>query len=182
VIALTNRSFTPEPGIDPALRAALGKADQTPIHALVQLKTPATADHRAKLARGGITLGTFLGGTAYLASLSREARLDEMGEILRWAGPLLPEDKMSRDLWQGKIHDWARTSGGKVKVLVEFHEDSETSTSKRVLSAYTREFKRHGPSNTWAVQICESRIRGLAAEQQVRSMEQGPHPMMPLES
>ena len=180
VIALANRRFTPQPGIEDALREAVARAGAFPVYGIAQLPSPPDVATRAALAGAGVALEEYLGGNAYIAAFAPRPDVERLRALVRWAGLLLAEDKLSPDICKGRFEDWARTPNGDVKVLVAFERAADSSAVTRILAKHARRFRRHGPNEEWAAEIEPARIRELAAENLVRWIEQGPHPMMPL--
>ena len=180
VIELANRTFTPEEGIDRALTEALSGSGVVPVPGLVQLRRLPTLPDRARLFEAGVQLEQYLGGTAYHARFSREAEFATVLAVIRWAGPLLIQDKIERDLWEGKIQESARTKSGKIKVLISFYSDVGGEEVERILAELAGDYRRHGVANSWATELdCES-IRQLADDDRVSWIEQGPLPFIPL--
>jgi len=180
LIKLKNRQFIPDPGVDPALREKLETDRIKKAHGMAQLfKAPTPSDRKA-LSDAGILLKRYMMGTTYHAEFSEGTRWNDVAGILRWAGPLLPEDKMEKDLLDGNIQDWAKTEKERIRVLVSFHEGVDRQAAERVLARYADGFNIYGPSNTWATEISGERIKDLAAEEIVRWIQQGPIPFMPL--
>jgi len=180
VIVLQNRHFVPERGIDSHLKEKLAVSNTFPLYGIVQLKQRPTTEDRVTLSNAGIQLMQYLGGTTYLAGFTKDVRLDAVSYILRWAGPLLPQDKMEKALWEGKIEDWAITENGNIMVLVYFYKNVKPADAESVVSRYADIFKPHGPSNAWAIEISRESIVKLADEEIVKWLEQGPLPFMPL--
>lgn len=180
VIQLPSRHFTPEPGIESTLKERLAKGQIFPVHGLVQLIRKPTTTDRVALSQAGIKLMQYLGGSSYYAEFSRDTRFDEVTPLIRWAGSLLIRDKLENDLWEGKIKDWARAENGNVKVMVYFYKIVDQDYAKKVISSYTKVYRPHRPSNAWAIEIALEHVRKLVSEENVRWIEQGPHPFMPL--
>jgi len=180
VIDLANRSFEPDPGVDPALLELLGSAEVRAAHGIVQLNRVPTPEDRTALRSAGVELQQFLGGTAYLAEFDGTADPESIASVARWAGLLVAQDKVSRDLWEGEYEDWAVTDDSRVRVLVSFHAGTSPDAAAATLERYTDVFEPHGPSNAWIVEIEPRDVRGIAADDSVRWLEQGPLPFMPL--
>lgn len=180
IIKLQNRQFVPKPGIDATLKEKLVTSQLFPVHGIVQLKQKPTTADRVALSSAGIRLKQYLGGTAYLAIFSKGSQLDETSNILRWAGLLLPQDKIERALWQGRIEDWARAKRGNIRVIVFFYKNVTKADSEQAISRFTNIYKPQGAINAWAIEIPQEHIRKLAANEIVKWIEQGPLPFMPL--
>jgi hypothetical protein len=120
LIELRNRSFVPEPGIE--VEAILATRDGGPdgspgavtpldqVHFLLQLWQLPDSGRRAAFERAaGVDLLSPVGGRAYVASMPADevGNLEQFPDLVRWAGPLVPGDKVSADLLDGEIGVWA---------------------------------------------------------------------------
>lgn len=178
-IHLKNRTFAPEPGIDSLLTQKLAAAAR-PVFGLVQLIRRPTSEDRLALSESGISLEQYLGGTAYYACFSTGAKAEKFPDFVRWAGPLLPEDKVEASLWAGKIEEWATAEEGGIRVLVYFQPSVPEKEASEFIERYSEEHRLHHPSNAWAVVIPMDVVRSLSTEERVRWIEQGPKPFRPL--
>jgi hypothetical protein len=181
LIHLKNRSFEPEPGIERALIERLASSKIFPVHGMIQVNKRLSSEDRLALSIVGIHLLQFLGGSAYLAEFSKEIKSDTIPNFVRWAGVLLPKDKIENALLKGKIEDWARVEGDRINVVVLFHENVNQEDAIKAISKYTTIFKPHGAINDWAIEIPQINIKRLADEEIVKWIEQGPLPFMPLD-
>lgn len=180
MITLANRQFTPPDGIEPKLIQRLGVEGLFPVHGLAQFyRRPSPVD-RARLAKAGVWLSTYLGANAYYASFARNTKLTEVQTLVRWAGLLRIEDKLESSLWRGEIEDWARTPQGLVRILVTFHPDVSRDAMVTVQNNHAAAWRYLDGQNAYAVEFDLKHIRKLAAEEAVRWIEQGPQPFMPL--
>lgn len=184
-VTLTNRIFVPELGIDQELFSLVEEPGETRLPAIVQLFQPPSPAVRADLEEAGVQLTTFLGGSTYLAELSSPTETTKLvnlvrDELVRWAGPLRPEDKVQRQLWQREAENWALTADGLFKVLVTLSPELDKEAAGRLLGHHVHDPKPHGVSGRWAIEISWEALSELARERAVRWLEFGPLPMMPL--
>jgi hypothetical protein len=179
-IRLKSRTISPQEGVSSQLLQQIADAARYPIYGIIQLKHRPLVEDRRNLELAGIKLLEYLGGTAYYASFDKDIKFESLEKQVRWAGPLLKEDKIDPALMRGEVRDWAKTETGEIKVIISFFEDVSPTEAEDVVSRHTTIHRRFGPSNQWSAQISLDAICKLAAEIPVRWIEQGPHPMMPL--
>jgi hypothetical protein len=123
LIELKSRRFIPGAGLE--LNNIRGNfSSEDTIHFLVQFEILPNAEERNRIDSLGIHLLAYVTGNTYIAS-SLVSDLENLARIgnVRWAGPLLADDKISPDLKAGKIGLWAITPDGKIALAVQFHED-----------------------------------------------------------
>lgn len=184
-VTLANRVFVPEFGIDQELFSLVGESEQTRLPVIVQLFRPPSPAARADLGEAGLQLTTFLGGSTYLAELSSPIDLTGLvnlvqDELVRWVGPLRPEDKIERQLWQREAEDWAMTADGLFRVLVTLTPEFDEEAAVKLLGHHVAIAKPYGASGRWAIEIGWEGLKELARERAVRWLQFGPLPMMPL--
>jgi hypothetical protein len=178
IVQLANRRVAPGQGIDPVLTRRLTEATGV-TECLVQLERLPLPAERAELAGRGIELLEFAGGSTYFARIAAGARLDEVG-LLRWAGPVLPEDKIAPSLWQ-RLRQPAAAPTSPLTVRVGFEEDTPREEAQRTLEKHARAVRAREPHPSWSVSIEAAAILDLAAEPRVRWIEAGPPPgLLPL--
>ncbi len=135
LVHLKGRSFRPKPGVElGALTARKGGADGR-VHFLVQLEQLPQRGKRLELEGQGVRILSSLGGRTYLASAPAHA-LTSLGRAkgIRWAGPLLPADKVGRDLAANRIPSWARARDGRVAVTLQVHGDSSLEEAEALVT------------------------------------------------
>jgi hypothetical protein len=177
LVRTPGRAFTPPAGIDEALRSRV-RSGPSPAPALVQLVRLPSAEDRARLRESGVLLGALLGGTTYFAEVATGTDLAAL-PLVRWAGPVMPADRVEGALLAGRVEPWARADGERIRVLVSFRVDRDAA--RAILDRLGVRAELHGPNDEWAAQITPAQVQALAGEEGVRWLEQGPHPMMPLE-
>ena len=184
-ITLANREFVPELGIDQELLSLADEFRGTRLPAIVQLFQPASPAVRVGLEEAGVQLTTFLGGSTYLAEVSSATDITGLvtfvqEDLVRWAGPLRPEDKIQQQLWQREAEDWAVTADGLFRVLVTMSPELDQKAASRLLARHVSDARPHGVSGLWEIEISWEGLAVLAREHSVRWLEFGPLPMMPL--
>lgn len=177
-IPLRGRTFTPAPGIEPALLQAL--QSRPTVHALVQLDHQPTPGEQTALAAAGVTLLNYISGGAYAARIAASLNPADpaITALVRWAGLLTPADKVEPKVLAGDFAPWAQVEGGGVKLLVLFFDDVSDTTAQSVLANYTAQTAQYG-NHTWAITINSGQIASLATEDTVRWIEEGPAPRLP---
>lgn len=180
LVQVGGRAFTPLPGIDLMLRRALAAPDHGTLPGLVQLSAVPGPAQRAELARAGVTLAVHLGQAAYIARFGPNADLVAIESLVRWAGPLLPEDRLDDGLRNDQPEDWARASDGRLKVLVWFFDDVPLAARLAAVESASGHSAEPGPGGAFALELTPSQVRALASHDVVRRIEQGPAPFLPL--
>jgi hypothetical protein len=96
------------------------------LHAIVQLHDIPTQQTRVALSAVGISLGQPLTGRAYLATVKRGVSTSSAWlKNLRWAGPLLIEDKLAAELQRPEQISWALRVAGRVELVVNLFPDAD---------------------------------------------------------
>lgn len=175
-IPLRGRTFTPAPGIEPALLAALQSAPTR--HALVQLYSQPTPEEEGELAAAGITLLNYINGATYAATVANSLNPANptVMSLVRWAGLFAATDKIDPKVLAGNFEDWAEVGGDSVKLLILFFEDVSDTAAEAILAKYTATLEAHA-DHMWAVTLPIAQIQALAGEDEVRWIEEGPAPL-----
>lgn len=177
-IRLPNRVVEPSPGIEAGLMASL--AAELPaggVSALVQLARPPSADDRARLERLGIELRHYVGANTYIARIQRRDLSSVPG--LRWAGPLLPKDKIATQLWNAVLAEPEPPNRTR-KVVVYFDDGTSAEVAKAVIARYSPAAQRYGTIGVWALEIRQLELERLASEPAVFWIERLPDERFPL--
>ena len=180
-IHLRSRRITPRPGVAPKLAKQAERRDGT-MHAIVQPAQPVDARTRARWAKEpGIRLLDPIPDGAYFASVPADAErlrgLVRNDGPLRWVGPIELADKLSEPLAAGEVPDHARGDEG-VRVVVLFFGDVPVRAQQRVLKPFAADAPRRvEPLNGWQVEVGEKDLRRLAAEDEVKWIEEVPPPI-----
>jgi hypothetical protein len=121
-VRLKGRTFVPSPGIEVPVDGA--RAPEARQHFLLQLRRPRDRGDREALEALGIRLLRYVPDDTWLAS-GPPAALDdpEVRELVAWAGPLRPEDKVPPRFLEGRYGAWARQPDGQLAVRVRLHDD-----------------------------------------------------------
>lgn len=185
-IQLRSRQFTPEAGIEPALlQHSIGASglNADSIHVLVQLYDAPDREVYESLESAHIELLNYIPRNAWFASMP--AGLDpaealeslRVAEIVRWAGTIWPEDKVSRDVWSAQIGGWAIAEDGRVRLAASFFDDVSLESAHQVVSRHGGVIEGEVPlSNKLLILVQASEIPALAAEDTLRWLDQVPPP------
>ena len=178
-IRLPNREIDPRLGVvEETLRS-----DPPPggHQALLQFgsQSPLTVDDRDRLARLGIELQQYMGANAYLARVTRTPPWDKLlqrGE-LRWAGRLLPQDKIASPLWEAMKRDPARRTW---RVAVHFVAGIAPGDVRALIRRYSTAPQRYGTLNVFALEVPKAQVEELASHPLVFMLEGIPDDQFPL--
>lgn len=180
-IHLRSRRYTPRPGVAKRLLSQAAKRERT-VHAIVQPNEPVDTATRKRWRREpGITLLDPVPDGAFFAALPADEaalrRLVARGGPLRWAGPIEPADKVAPTLDDDEIRPHVRGDKG-LRVVVLFFGDVPVRAQRRIVGRYAAgDADRVEPVNGWVAEVPQSRLRGLAAEDEVKWVEDVPPPI-----
>ena len=175
-IRLPSRSFSPA-AHRPDWSALFARPGTREAHAIVQFSDIPSDQTRAALQNAGVVLGQPLTGRAYIAKIARGIQASSPAlRTIRWLGPLLPDDKIARELLQPQLAAWARRITGRVDLVVKLFPDADLD----VVAALTKGLGgvvlgEARAASTLAVSLPAGRERELAAFDAVRFIE----PMLP---
>lgn len=177
VIRLQSRQFVPEAEVQSGLNW-LHTVPYGRVHVLLQLYEPPDSAARTLLEQSGILLLNYIPSNAWFASIPSTLQLDDPAIILiRWFGPILPEDKLPAELFGGSIGDWALREGNRVALEVAFFEDVDLDDGRQLLLKYDATVIGSTPlSNKVTVEILKDSILSLATEDVVRWIDVVPPP------
>jgi hypothetical protein len=118
-----------------------------------------------------------VGATTYIARVRRS----ELSEIsgLRWAGRLLPKDKVSAQLWRA-VSEQPAPPNTKRGVVVYFEGGTSEDAAMAVIRRHSRMSQRYGTVGTWAIEIRQGALERLAGEPSVFWVESLPEGRLPL--
>lgn len=177
-IPLASRTFVPAPGIETGFRNDLAHSNQ--LHGLVQLTGPLELETLKRLNATGIDLLEFVYGTTYIASMKRDSKAEAgEGQLVRWIGELKPDDKIEPDLRREKYATYGINYHGDLTLIVVFHKNTSRETAVNILNRVHCSFDLL-MSDQWKVVLKRDQLRVLAAEDEVKWIQQGPFPYMPL--
>jgi Raf kinase inhibitor-like YbhB/YbcL family protein len=178
-IQLASRAFTPPPGLDPALATLQASAADAPRHLLIQLHTIPTEAERAALEAAGVRLLGYIHTNAWLASVSGSLDLAAPAyALIRWAGPLLPQDKIEPVILQQGLWPWAVAPDGRVQLQILFFEDVPAGQAAEVLARHGGQVQTAGAVSPRYIAWFPKAdvVTALAAEDGVQWVESGPAP------
>ena len=100
----------------------------------VQFTEPLTTEERGALTRSGIRFFEALGTKTYLARVRRDAwRSLQVHPKWRGAELVLPQDKLTRELYERSVGDHVIAPDGSWNVYIYFHQDVTLERALRVL-------------------------------------------------
>ena len=149
-IFLKSRQFVPAPGIGPSTKANITASPLERVHVLMQFQHIPDTKERGDLEEAAVKLLAYVHNNAWFASIP-SGSVEEVIVIYptRWIGEILPNDKISLSLQNGKIGDWAINPDGTVNLIVEFFSDVSLDDAEPVV-------ERHGG-------VTNSRIKSINA-------------------
>ncbi|HSG39385.1 MAG TPA: S8 family serine peptidase [Thermoanaerobaculia bacterium] len=162
-IHLKSGSFTPDAGLEPALRDEVLKARRGTV-GLVQLEDAPDETVRAQLAKAGVVLLEYVPNNTWIARLPADVTKVESLAGVRWVGRLLPEDKLSPDLAQALVE-----KGGKRELTLDV-EAFNGSLEKAVARAEAlggRVVLKDPSLSVFRVVLPRGSVRSLAASDAV---------------
>ena len=162
-IHLKSGSFTPDAGLEPALRDEALKARRGTV-GLVQLEESPDETVRAQLAKAGVVLLEYVPNNTWIARLPADVEKVESLTGVRWVGRLLPEDKLSPDLAQALVE-----KGGKRELTLDV-EAFNGSLEKAVARAEAlggRVVLKDSALSVFRVVLPRGSVRSLAASDAV---------------
>ena len=186
-IDLRSRTFTPEPGATDFLAEAINKAKRIgPHHIMVQLEEPPKHKTVRAIESSGIRLLSYINGNAYYALVARprDHRRRPSGShtvpsVIRWAGPIQPDDRVEPAILKGHLNEYAFNEDGTVKLRLLFFEDVELEEQSELLGRFSEDLDRQS-DHIWRLNIDPQKITGLITEDIVEWIEQEPPPPEPL--
>ena len=168
-IRLPSRIFTPVPA-PPDWAMFFSMPEQQQVHAIVQFLRVPDAQTRAALAEAGIVLGQPLTGHAYLAAVRRPVRTAAPAlKAIRWAGPLMPDDKIAPELKQPGRAPWARRAPGRVELVVKLFPGGNLAAAAQQAKDLGGNLLGQAPAaSLFTVSLPDGRERDLAGLDDVR--------------
>jgi len=177
MIQLRSRQFIPEADVKSGLDWLQTVPDPR-VHVLLQLYGPPDSTIRARLEKSGIRLLNYIPSNAWFASIPRTLAIDDpVIPIIRWFGPILPEDKVPAELVEGAIGSWALRERNRVALEVSFFEDVDLRDVEQIIHRHGGIITGAIPAfNKMTVEVPKDAILTLAAEDSVRWIDQVPPP------
>ncbi len=134
-LRLRSRTLTPEPGTAEAERY-LESLPTERGHVLLQMARPDDAVERDLLEQRGVRFLQYLPEDTWMVSVPRDVfARPTTGLLVRWAGPILTDDRVHPRLRDAGPRGWAVTPEGHWRLFVRFFEDVELSDARSVLEA-----------------------------------------------
>lgn len=180
-IWLKSRQFVPAPGMSKATAAQLRALPMGRSHVLIQFdRIPSTEERRA-LERAGVKLLAYVPNNTWFASVPATVSLsDKALANVRWLGSILPEDKLSVGLWEGRVGPWAVNADGSVNLDVLFFADVPLDQARQVVAAHDGYVEEELPEfHRLRVRVLGQAVTALASEDGVQWIEEAPPPKIP---
>jgi len=181
-IRLRARTFTPEPGIDPALENRELIETQGRIHVLVQFWSIPDENERASLQAAGLRLLSFIPHNAWLASIPARVDLQALPSTsVRWIGPLQPTDKMSPAIQAHGVGVWAVAQDGRVLLDLRFFDDVSADEAMQVIARHGGQVQEEiGDFHRYVAWFPADAVSALATKDTVMWIDSGPPPKVTL--
>ena len=173
-IHLKSRQFVPEPGISDTLKSNLTTTSPKQMHVLLQFYHTPNNNERSELSNLNVTLCGYIPNNAYFASIPT-VYLTEIFNLsfIRWIGDILPEDKLSPYIREGKIGDWAINEDGNVCLTILFFKDVSLDKAEQLIESYDGTVNGKAESiNALVVAVPQDALMELAKEDSVHWIEQ----------
>lgn len=180
-IQLINGTFVPEPGLDPALQSPVLAQAGGRTHVLLQMDHIPSLEERATLAAQGVELQVYVPQQAWITSVSA-AEVTTVAALpgMRWVGEWGTSDKLSPRLRAGDFPEWTVHQSGRVQVMVLLHTDVSLAEGEALAIAHdgivAGDIDTPRALTVW---IMADNLPGLAAEEGVLWIEEGPPPLTP---
>lgn len=176
-IQLQSGHFTPPDDVAIGLEW-LRTISYSPAHVLLQLYAPPDETTKDMLGSLGIRLLDYIPNNAWFASVPRNLHIPDVAvSVIRWLGPILPQDRMSRDLWEGEIGDWALLERDRVALEISFFKDVRLQDGEQLVCKYNGVvINSTDLSNKLQVEMPRGAIPFLATEDIVRWIDTPPPP------
>jgi len=176
-IQLQSRQFTPEADIESGL-GWLQTVPDSRVHVILQLYDPPDSTVKEQLEKSGIQLMGYIPNNAWFASIPRALQIDDPAiPLIRWFGPILPEDKVPAELLEGSIGSWALRQRDRIALDVSFFEDMNLQDGEDIICKHNGTVTGSIPmSNKLTVEVPKDVILLLAAEDSVRWIDLIPPP------
>jgi hypothetical protein len=177
LIQLQSRRFVPPADIQSGVDW-LETINLPRVHVLLQLYGIPGSEAKTKLGEIGIQLLDYIPSHTWFASIPKEIQVTKtISSIIRWFGPLLPEDKMSKELNEGSIGEWAKRNGNRVVIDVSFFEDVTLEEGELIVVRFNGEVvDKIRRSNELTVEVPLNTIPLLAEEDWVQWLDLIPPP------
>ncbi|MDA0340458.1 MAG: S8 family serine peptidase [Proteobacteria bacterium] len=168
-------------GATPSLRKTLAEAGESR-HALILMHQNPTKRDVAALRDAGIDLLYHLRPDLWVATVAADADFNGAAadRLLRWAGEIQPEDRLSPALSPGQIPDWAVEDEGRLIVAVETYPDVIREDAKALLARNGTLLASWDELPAWTLRTSRAGLTALTRSDLVKNIEPGPPPFLPL--
>ncbi len=150
-------------------------------HVLLQFKVLPSDAERLNLTEAGVTLLDYVPDNAWFAKIEDTVDLQRLPiDVIRWAGAIQPQDKISPALRAGGVGKWASSSGGSVTLRVAFFKDVDWSDIAALLAKHQGSYVSGDDNANFVVRFpAKSAIDELSNEDIVQWIDNGPAPRHP---
>lgn len=137
-IRLVSRTFVPDPGADPALRAI--PAGEAPRHVFLQFSSLPDAAAEAALAADGVELLSYVPDRTFIAAVEPRAlaalvRGEDRSGLVRWVGAIAREDRAAPGVIGREFDDFALLANGRVALAISVFRDVDLGFAASRLEA-----------------------------------------------
>ncbi len=169
-LKLKARTFVPTEGIDQALQQTLATQGTERVHFILQIRGPATPERIELLRDKSVELLLPLRESGWFASAARGTNLTD--HFIRYAGPLLPTDKIDPILREDELPLRIQSGKGKIIASVRFHKDVPSVLMEAVIQEFDPVPERLS-SRLVEIDILPDNLLNLAAYDAVMWIEPG---------
>lgn len=150
-------------------------------HILLQFNALPSDSERFELAEAGIKLLEYVPNNAWFAKIDGAFDMKRMpAGLIRWAGAIEPQDKVSPALRSGGVGKWASASDGSVTLRVAFFKDVDFNAIDALLSKHRGSYVSGYDNANFVVRFpADSAVQSLASEDIVQWIDNGPAPKRP---
>lgn len=145
-----DKKIKPEKGIDKNLKLKTKSLDKgKKVYAMIQFNRNPTKDELKLLQKEGIHLLEYISGNGWYASIKKDLdhiiELDEKNYlrlksenfndkyIIRSINEIDKDMKLSKNLRENNIGDWAKDDNGNVYLVVQFHDDVTLDDAEKLM-------------------------------------------------
>ena len=173
-IYMKSRQFIPEIGISNTLKSTIATTSSERMHVLLQFYSIPGNEERSELSDLNVTLCGYIHNNAYFTSIPT-IRLEEILNLsfIRSIEHILPEDKLSPYIRDGKIGDWAINEDETVSLTIQFYKDVSLDNAEQMIESYEGTVNGRAESiKALVVAVSQDTIMELAKEDSVHWIEQ----------
>ena len=177
-IFLSSRQFVPSPGISPNAEANITTSSLERVHVILQLYRIQNATEKEALEDADVELLAYIPNNAWFAYIPKDNLTSVMDlNLVRWVGEILPEDKISPIIREGRIPPEAINADGTVNLSIIFFKDVSLDDASQVISDHGGIVERRAPiTNALVVVVPKESISTIANEDSVQWIDILPGP------